>query len=504
MIIGVPPEDVGALVRMNGYGWAGTTVSIVRVGGGEQQVSRPETEDIKAMLLGVLERRYNFESKFLDLSHLGQDEELQKKNVFEQHSTTNKIFPALMRVLEIAFDTPAERDVAITSVSLANNELADVTTVTTLSITLPKLHNLDLSNNKIEKLSALEAWRKRFYHLQHLILSGNPIEQNEPEYPAAIIKWYPNLRMLNNVEVRTEEEIAKKATVTELPFPIRTANFQDQEGIAENFVRTFFVGFDSDRAALAAHYYDDKSDFSYSVNTQAPRDPAATEHTEKQEWDHYIRNSRNLKKITQLPARQSRLFRGAKAVADAFTAMPKTKHPDLMAEARKWMIEAHIQPGVPDQHGQSPKGVDGFMITIHGEVEELDTKKKRSFDRVFIIGPGGGPSGVRVVNDMLTIRAYGGAQAFDPDHFEARNPADAAHQQAVAAASLDPTVPQLPAGLTVEMAEQMVAELQKQTGMTVQYAKDCLEAAGWDFQKGMETFASVKVNLPAEAFVAPA
>lgn len=100
--------------------------------------------------------------------------------------------------------------------------------------------------------------------------------------------------------------------------------------------------------------------------------------------------------------------------------------------------------------------------------------------------------GVRVVNDLLTIRAYGGAQAFDPDNFEAWS-ADPTN-------NIDPTVPQLPPGVTVEMAEQMVVELQKQTGMNLQYAKDCLEAAGWDFQKGLETFGNVKANLGPEAF----
>ena len=482
---------------MNGYGWAGTNVTIQKLDGSGSEAG-VSTEDTKSMLRGVLERRYNFDNKFLDLSALGQDEELQRKNVFDKKSTMSKIFPALMKVLEVSFDTTTEKNAAITSVSLANNELVDLTMVTTLSPTLPKLQNLDLSNNQFEKLASLQNWKKRFYHLQHLILTGNPIEQNEPDYPAEIIKWYPNLQMLNHVQVRTEEEIAKKATVTDLPFPIRSALFKDEGGIAENFVRTFFTGFDTDRAALAAHYYDDNSDFSFSVNTQAPRDPAHTEHTEKQEWDQYIKNSRNLKKISQLPARQNRLFRGTKAVADAFAALPKSKHPDLLSEAQKWIIEAHIQPSVPDPSGQSPNGVDGFMITVHGEFDELDAggqaKKKRSFDRTFIIGPGG-PSGVRIVNDMLTVRAYGGSQAFEPDRLDGW--ADVAQG---GAASLD-TVPQLPAGLTFEMAEQMVAELQKQTGMTVQYAKDCLEQVGWEFQKGLEVFTNVKGNLPAEAFV---
>ena len=484
---------------MNGYGWAGTTVAIERLGAHANEEAGPSAEDTKAMLRGVLERRYNFDTKFLDLSALGQDEELQKRNIFDAKSTTSKIFPAMMRVLELSFDTEVERHAAITSVSLANNELKDLTAVTTLSQTLNKLNNLDLSNNQLGSLSALQNWRRRFYNLQHLILSANPVEQNEPEYAAEITKWYPNLRMLNNIQVRTEDDITKKTTAVELPFPIRNALFQDEGGIVENFVRTFFTGFDSDRAALAAHYYDSDSDFSFAVNTQAPRDPAATEQVEKQEWDHYIKNSRNLKKTSQLPARQNRHFRGPKAVADLFTALPKTRHPDLTSEARKWMIEAYIQPGVPDPSGQSPNGVDGFMITIHGEFEEVDAgtgqaKKKRSFDRTFVVGPGG-LSGVRVVNDMLTVRAYGGAQAFEPDHMDGWNV-----EAPQATTNLD-AVPQLPAGLSVEMAEQMVAEMRKQTGMTVQYSKDCLEQVGWDFQKGLEAFASVKDNLPVEAFV---
>lgn len=481
---------------MNNYGWAGTTVQIERVGGSKEPSDdvKSAAEETKAMLKGVLERRYNLETKVLDLSALGQDEELNKNNIFDKSSTTRKIFPALMRVLELAFDTDAERHTAITGVSLANNGLVDLTDVTSLSLTLPKLQNLDLSNNAFKDLKALQNWRKRFYHLQHLILSGNPLEQNEPEFPAEIVKWYPNLRLLNNIQVRTEEEVAKKALPSDIPFPIRSALFQDEGGIAENFVRTFFAGFDSDRPQLANHYYDEQSDFSYAVNTLAPRDPEATEAPGKQEWGDYIKNSRNLKKISQLPARQSRHFRGPKAVADAFATLPKTQHPDLAAEARKWLIEAHIQPGVPDPTGQSQAGVDGFMITVHGEFTELDSNKKRSFDRTFIIGPGG-PSGVRVVNDLLTVRTYGGSQAFEPDHL------DGAHAEAPSTTNNADTVPQFPPGVTLKMAEQMVLELQKQTKMTIEYAKECLEQVGWDYQKGLQAFESVKASLPPTAFV---
>lgn len=500
LIISVPAEDSGAILRVDGWQWAGVNVKIERIGGEASASGSSKTEETRDMLKGVLERRYNIESKFLDLSALRQDALLKEQSIFDTKTTAGKFFPAMMRVLDGAFESSKDKDEAVTSVSLADNELIDLAAMSSLSQTLPKLKNLDLSNNKFEKLTQLSLWKKRFLHLEHLILTGNPIEQSEPDYHKSIIAWYPNLRQLNGIQVRTEEDIANRSKTPDLPFPIRSPAFQDEGGIAENFVRTFIAGFDTDRPALTALYYDEHSDFSYSVNTAAPRDPTSTEQTEKQEWGDYIKNSRNLKKITQLPARQNRMFRGPQAVAEVFATLPKTKHADLAVDAKKYMIEAHIQPGVPDPSGGSQSGVDGFFVSIHGEFDEVDVatgqpKKKRSFDRTFILGPGGS-SGVRIVNDILTVRAYGGAQAFDPDNFEGWN------GPAAAAAPLPDGVPQLPAGLSVEMAEQMCIELQKQTRMTIGYAKECLEQVNWDFATSLQAFESVKANLPPDAFVA--
>lgn len=501
-------EEAGAFLRLNTWQWAGINVTIERVGGAVQEASGPssEADKTKLMLKGVLERRYDFETKFLNLSALGQDEELKKQHIFDAKSTASKFFPAMMRVLELSFDTPEERDAAITSVSLANNDLQDVTAVSTLSQTLPKLHNLDLSNNKFEKLSALILWRKRFWHLQHLILTGNPIEQTEPNYNQTIVNWYPNLRQLNGVQVRTEEDVANKAKICDLPFPIRSALFQDEGGIAETFVRNLIAGFDSDRQALAAAYYDNTAEFSYAVNTQAPQGPASSAKKDRGEWENYLKDSRNLKKISHLPARQNRLFRGTQAIAQAFSRLPKTKHPDLATEARKWLIEAKMIPGIPDPTGQSATGVDGFLITIHGEYDELDAatgqalNKKRSFDRTIILGPGAGPGGVRVVSDLLTVRGYGGAQAFEPSEPLLGCSTNTEPLPPVENGASGP--PQLPPGMTIPMAEQMVLQLAAQSSMTPAYSKMCLEQSGWSFPAAVEAFTRVKESLPAEAFVA--
>ncbi|KAF2217544.1 hypothetical protein CERZMDRAFT_63698 [Cercospora zeae-maydis SCOH1-5] len=496
VVISVPSADAKAYERMTGYEWAGTKLDIKRVGDAGQDSSQPSSgaEETKAMLRGVLERRWNPETKLLDLSALGADAELQATGIFGTSSTTAKFFPALMKVLDFSFNTTKERDEAIESVSLANNELEDLKIVSPLSQSLPNLSNLDLSNNKFASLASLEAWRHRFKKLQHLVITGNPLDQNDPNAVHEIMKWFKNLRVLNGVQVRTDEDIKNQNNVQNIPFPIRTPHFQDENGIVEGFIRTWFAGFDTDRPALARMYYDEHSEFSYALNTQAPKDPLATEKTQNQEWASYIQGSRNLKRLTQLPARQKRLARGTQATIDAFAAMPKTQHPDLATEPQKWMIESHLQPGIPDPINNTPGGVDGFFMSIHGEFTEPGTGKKRSCDHAIYIGPGGS-TGVRVVSHSIIIRVYGGTQAF-----QATAGAQTPPMPAADAAGND-GLPQLPKGVTIELAEQMCAELTKQTGMTLMFSSDCLREAGWNFEAALAMFHNVKATLPAAAYI---
>ncbi|KAI7605512.1 hypothetical protein KC346_g10987 [Hortaea werneckii] len=235
----------------------------------------------------------------------------------------------------------------------------------------------------------------------------------------------------------------------------------------------------------------------------APADPENSQKTEKGEWEQYLKSSRNLKRISQLPARQSRISRGSQAVATAFAALPATKHPDLIAEARKWLIEAKMVPGVPDPSGASANGVDGFLITVSGEFDEVSGGKKRSFDRTIVLGPGAGPDGVRIVSDLLTIRGYGGMQAYEPENTDISVAQPQPVQVPVPAAPVEPAPPALPAGLSLEMAEQMVQELSKRTNMTIAYAKDCLDQTGWNGDAALAAFESVKGSLPPDAFVQP-
>ena len=462
----------------------------------------PETINTIDHLKSLLSRRYNIDTKLLDLSQLGSDPELVGLGVFNSSSTESKFFPALMKVCNTVFTTAREKDDAIIGVSLANNALTDIRSVTTLSQTFPALRNLDLANNQLSNLGALEGWRWKFRKLEQLNVTGNPLVANEPEYKANVLRWYPTLLMLNDEQVRSEQDV-KAAATDKLPLPILGPSFRDEASIAEGFVKQFFPAYDSDRTALANGFYDAQSTFSLSINMSAPR---GHESAKIAPWDHYIKRSRNLTKLNNPSAQMARLISGAESIRDCFTTLPATRHPDLLTEPEKWCIECHTIPGLPDPSGQSTSGVGGLIVTVHGEFSEIDVSTAqpttiRSFDRSFILGPGGGPGGVRVANDIMVLRAYGGYDAWKPDEVES-----VTSQTAVQQTQLLPQQHQitLPDGFGVPgpdksdeqvRKEALAVELSRVTGMTLEYSGMCLEQTAWNLQEAAVAFEQAKVGV---------
>jgi nuclear RNA export factor len=133
--------------------------------------------------------------------------------------------------------------------------------------------------------------------------------------------------------------------------------------------------------------------------------------------------------------------------------------------------------GLPDPN--NPTGGTGLLIVVHGELVEHPNdaakRKLRSFDRTFTLGPNK-IGGVRIVNDELVLRNYGGTRAFP--------------QNAGAVQSEE------------QQKAAMVTELQRLTGMNAQYAQMCLEQTGWKLEAAVESFQTVKASgtIPQEAF----
>lgn len=470
-------------MKLDNFQFAGTNLSIkacdppspraAKKAEHKNEDTSPSTKETKEKLKAILASRYNPELKILSLSALGQDAGLLEMGLGQlDGKTSSKLFPALMVVCDGLFDSwKAKRD-AIPSVTLAGNALSNITSVTTLAQTFPDLKNLDLSANNFVDLKGLEAWRWKFRNLETLDLRGNPIETQTPHYYTEILKWYPKLLTLSGVQHRTAEQVAATSEAANSPIPISGPDFRDVGQVGENFVRQFFPLYDSDRSTLLSTVYDTQSIFSLSINMQAPRD--RNHSTPIPAWAPYIHHSRNLTKINSLGARMSRQYRGPQKIQPIWAGFPGTRHPDLATQFDKYLIECHPLPGLADPSGQSPRGVDGLILTIHGEFEEevsSTEKGLRSFSRTFVLGPGapGGPQ-IRVVSDMMILRAH--SPLAIPSH------------------TINPPQSSSPEQQQKEMVTKQLVE---RTGMTPDFAILCLTETGWDLEKAFVAFTSNKV-----------
>lgn len=507
LIISVRPDDVPAFGKINGFSLPskdGSTQKLRITGAGVRSRSPNEALPVTGgsnetieLLKGFLERRYDTATKLLNLSSIAEDEKVAATGMFENKSTQSKFIPVLMTIIDQQLKSTEAKREAIESVTLSNNNLPNVSLIRDLAITLPHIKNLDLSGNKFTHLKDIDKFKGKFRNLDHLILSGNPLE-SIPGWEKEIIKWFPRLRILNGQTVRTDAQIARLDAPKETPKPRSENLWLDGDKIAENFVIDLFQGFDNDRNTFVQKYYDDASTFTMSVNARA-RGGAGRQH-DKTPWDSYLPQSRNLKAINSKRARFLRKYRGVQQILKAFANIPPTRHPAL--NSGKYSMDCQPQPGIPDPSGQY-SGVTGLMVIIHGEYEEHRTAKganeivRRAFDRTITLGPGGS-SGVRVVTDMWSLRASGGTAAWIPQE---QLPGSTVVAPNAPVAPEGTPQPGNPVGLTPEQ-EAMVLHVHQATKLTIELATQCLQAANWDLDTAAQIFNAQKNSLPPDAFVA--
>lgn len=506
VFISASQDDIDEIAKLNNFSFAGATLSISACepkspptagrDEGKPQVSQAAAET-KEKFKAILASRYNGNIKLLDLSALAQDPGLVQMGLGAfDGKVTSKLFPAMMVVCDQMFTTWQEKRDAIVSVSLANNGVDNVSHVTALATTFPNLKNLDLSGNNLATLKSMEGWRWKFRHLENLVLTDNPIT-TVPDFNVDLMKWYPKMQHLNGIQVRSPEQVAASLEAANSPIPISGPEFRDVSQVGENFVRQFFGNYDNDRAALLSNYYDGESQFSLAINMSAPRGRENTAVVPP--WAAYIKHSRNLKKLNTVNARFNRRYKGIQAIQSTWSDFPATRHPDINTQTDKYIIECHPVPGLPDPTGQTPHGVDGLQLTIHGEFEEqnpsVTDKALRSFSRTFVLGPGGpGSPQIRVISDMLCLRAY--APLALPSAARPTTPPQQAAQLAI-----QPLTKAAQTELTPEQQQEAIAkQLMEKTGMTMEYAVMCLTETGWNLEAAYGAFIANKVShMPIRA-----
>ncbi|ATY58676.1 mRNA export factor mex67 [Cordyceps militaris] len=489
LFIGSSKEDAEEIIKLNTFSFAGAALEIVEstegLGQPNKATESKETQELRAKLQAILGSRYFQANKLLKLDALSTDQELVRLGMFENAERALKTFKGLMVICDDLFKTAQEKRDAIESISVASNGIDDVTQVEIVANTFPELKNLDMSGNRIATIKAMERWKGKFKELKTLYMTGNPVETADPSYQTTLLEWFPKLQDINGVHLRTAAQIAEREEALKpKAIPQSGPDFRDVNGIGEKFLLEFFGAYDNDRQGLITRLYDEDSQFSLAVDTNSVRDESAPTPLP---WLAYLRFSRNLVKITHQNARATRLFKGASGIYDLWKLLPLTQHPNIKTDLSKYIMDCHPLPGLVDPSGQNPLGVDGLIITVHGEFDEYDQKSattgKRSFSRTFVLGPGQpARGGIRVVSDILSLRAWNAL----PNVFNTNGTATAA-----------------PAAQAPDQRAAMVAELCKQTGMTPQYSEMCLTQVDFVFDRALAIFNDKKAQLPPEAFAAP-
>ncbi|KAL8734199.1 MAG: hypothetical protein Q9166_001685 [cf. Caloplaca sp. 2 TL-2023] len=513
LVFEVKNSDVWRVQKANGQQFRNVTLSVQRAdyqshGDVLPQVRGGDGLDLEAssslVFNAVLNDRYDAEHKVLRLDRLGDDLRLQEIGTWNPSATCSNrtdFFQGMMRFCESknVFASRAVKAEKVESISLTNNDLTNVAPVQELAKAFPDIRNLNLANNRFEDLRALEPFRYKFKKLEWLILSPNPI--NNINHASTLAKWFPSLRKLNDAEVTMEAATVTTTNGTGLPFNTMKDNFHDEAGYAESAIKDLVLGTDNDRASLVRKLYDHASTFSLSYNPSAPR----LETAQSMSWEPHIKQSRNLKKAVHLGPRIQRLIKGVDKIEEAFKLLPPTQHPDLIGESSRYSFDCTLIPGVPDPQNHNASGVGGFKVDVHGSFDEFDIttglkSATRSFDRVFILGPGKVDQPVRIISDILILRADGGHQAFSPEV----NGVSTAGQRGIDSRSIGTTqdlptnavgVGAVNVGLSAATTQTQVVlagEVSKATGLTIEWATTLLNDSGWDFQTALDNFKAAK------------
>lgn len=168
--------------------------------------------------------------------------------------------------------------------------------------------------------------------------------------------------------------------------------------------------------------------------------------------------------------------------------MPQTKHD--VTDSNLWVFDVWPVQGLPDVTNlNNTEGVVGLMVVVHGEFEEIPNHAnvvplKRSFDRTFTLGPGGGPLNMRVINDIMVIRPWSGSDAWRP---EPENTTILSTPNPVRK-----SVVSQPAGNSPN--QHVIIEVGRRTGLNMRYAQLALEENNWNFEAALKAIEAAKVK----------
>ncbi|KAI8579985.1 hypothetical protein K450DRAFT_240039 [Umbelopsis ramanniana AG] len=463
--------------RLTGYAYENRQLSIFVVNDDPSLIEEGTGKSTVDVLRYFLSRRWNADSKYLNLEAIADDAILQDAGIEPlKKDDSNNVGSALMKLAGEMFPE-------VITISFARNQLEKLKPFSLLAKFIPNVQHISFQQNNINnvnQLSLLSGGGGKLAQLKELILTENPFREKFLQkdatgatYTSEVVKLFPNLQILDGVMIHNEKQ------QQDLPIPC-LEGFTDSDPtriLSEAFVEMFFEAFDSNRS-LCGNMYAPDAVFSVTTNMKLASSKALTKQ-ERQAmkkndvgtWEsfHHKATSAKTKALKNICC-------GQPMITEVLPRLPTTKH---NLNRKELLVDAFVINVIPGF-------ANALQLSIHGDfTSEQPIKKTYSFDRTLLIAPS--PPGSTsqmynvpfiILNDQLCVRDYS-----NPDKWRLQTSTRSIAE--------------------VDVKQQMVAEVQKMTGLKTEFATQCLEENGWDVQQAFTSYQQLQASgtIPAEAYL---
>uniref|UniRef100_A0A8C4SED0 Nuclear RNA export factor 1 n=1 Tax=Erpetoichthys calabaricus TaxID=27687 RepID=A0A8C4SED0_ERPCA len=417
-----------------------------------QELLKPEAVEI---LKQCMSKRYDRTQQALDLSNLRSDPDLLSQNIDAVLNRKN-IMQAVVKIIE-------EYIPELLSLNISNNRLYKLSNLTDLVGKAPNLKILNLSQNELKSDRELD--RIKGFKLEELWLDGNPLcdfSKDQTAYIRVVRERFPKLLRLDGHDLPLPITFDVEAPTT-LP-PCKGSYFGSDEikSLVLRFLHQYFYVYDSgDRQALLDAYHDGAS-FSVCI-------PISLPNPSRNALGEYHKDSRNLKKVKD-PTNRFRMLKHTRLNVVAFlNELPKTQH-----DVNSFVVDVHAYTNML------------LSFTVNGVFKEVDDKSPhsvRAFTRAFIAVPSGN-SGLCIVNDELFVRKA------------------SSEEIRKAFATPAPTPSSSPVPTLTARQQEMLTEFSQRSGMNLEWSQKCLLDNDWDYTQAGQVFEKLNAEgkIPEVAF----
>ncbi|XP_075719530.1 nuclear RNA export factor 1-like isoform X2 [Rhinoderma darwinii] len=306
-------------------------------------------------------KRYDQSHESLDLSDLANDPDLLSANIFFSVNSAS--------ATEIVLQIISENYPQLTSLNLSHNKLSKLTGFVHLFYLTPQLHSLNLSYNKLCKVQDLDLIHN--LELRELWLEGNPLHGAVESYSAyyrLITYHFPAVEKLDGLFFKEdfffEQEEPKPLLQAKGSFLVS----EEIKTFLAKFLHQFFTLYDSGERKALLPLYHENSCCSFSLpNVFYPK-------ISFDQIKEYWKENRNLLRVKRPHVRHQLIKYNRLQVVGFLCNLPKTEH-DLPSMT----LDVSFQT------------TSLVCFTVEGKFKEVDRSCRPTpyipFRRTFIIVP---------------------------------------------------------------------------------------------------------------------